>query len=138
VETKQDYKGRHGDSPDYSDALAVALEVMARNGVRLKPIRSDRDEAIIAATPPPTMDLLGLDSPEDDTLLRRQARARGREVSRIVTVTGIPTPKPPRNTALISEVRIRTHVPHPDDPDDPDDGRAREAILAMNRAFHGS
>ena len=138
VETKQDYRGRHGDSPDYSDSLAVALEVMTRNGVRLKPIRSDRDEAIIASAPPPPMDFLGLDSPEDDVLLRRQARAQGREVSRIVTVTGIPHPKPPRNTALISEVRIRTHVPHPDDPEDPDDGRARQAILAMNRTLHGN
>ena len=139
VETKQEYKGRHGDSPDYADALAVCFEVMTRNGVRLRPIRSDRDEAVSLAAPPPFNAARGVDSAEDDALLERLQRLElhRHTLNTIVRVTGIPHPKPPPNRALVSEVRWRTQVEQ--DPLDEEllpGARAREAVRAMNRAFH--
>jgi hypothetical protein len=139
VETKQDYKARHGDSPDYADSLAVCFEVMARNGIRLRPIRSDRDEAVSLAAQPPFNGMRGADSAEDDALLARAQRfeAHRNTVNAIVRVEGRPQPKPPPNRALVSEVRWRTQVEQ--DPLDEEllpGARAREAVRSINAQFH--
>jgi hypothetical protein len=141
VEPKAAYSARHGESPDYSDSFAVALEVIQRAGVVLRRVVSDRDEAI-ALMPPavPALDFRGLDSAEDDALLARLQRRQGAANATFAVSRGIPYPKPPPNTALVNEVRIQTHRQADDqDVEDPElPFRIRSALRSISNAVHGS
>jgi hypothetical protein len=140
VEPKAAYSARHGESPDYSDSFAVALEVIQRAGVVLRRVVSDRDEAI-ALLPPatPVPDFRGLDSAEDDALLARIQRLQGAANATFAVSRGIPYPPPPPNRALLAEVRIQTHKPRDDqDIEDPElPLRIRAAQRSMNSALFG-
>jgi hypothetical protein len=139
VEPKAAYSARHGDSPDYSDSFAVALEVIQRAGVVLRRVVSDRDIGIALTPTTPLPDFRGLDSAEDDALLARLRRREAAQVSQFAVVHGVPTPKPPINSALLAEVRIQTHRPADDQDPDPElPFRIRSALRSISSAVHGA